>query len=127
MNSAQDGASAPAQEHGAGMQEHKGARGARSDRGSTVSTARKDPGGGSSQDVAVPALGPLGMLRWAWAQLTKMNTALFLVHRRRRTGRRCRRTGSRDWRLLEELTLSTRISVASRGRRSFGFQVILGM
>ncbi|MGW4858645.1 cytochrome c biogenesis protein ResB [Kocuria palustris] len=79
MNSAQDGASAPAQEHGAGMQEHKGARGARSDRGSTVSTAQKDPGGGSSQDVAVPALGPLGMLRWAWAQLTKMNTALFLL------------------------------------------------
>lgn len=26
-----------------------------------------------------PALGPLGMLRWAWTQLTKMNTALFLL------------------------------------------------
>lgn len=25
------------------------------------------------------ALGPIGMLRWAWAQLTKMNTALFLL------------------------------------------------
>lgn len=25
------------------------------------------------------ALGPLGMLRWAWTQLTKMNTALFLL------------------------------------------------
>lgn len=26
-----------------------------------------------------PALGPIGMLRWAWTQLTKMNTALFLL------------------------------------------------
>lgn len=26
-----------------------------------------------------PALGPLEMLRWAWTQLTKMNTALFLL------------------------------------------------
>jgi cytochrome c biogenesis protein len=26
-----------------------------------------------------PALGPIGMLRWAWRQLTKMNTALFLL------------------------------------------------
>lgn len=31
----------------------------------------------SSQDA--PALGPVGMLRWAWSQLTKMNTALFLL------------------------------------------------
>lgn len=26
-----------------------------------------------------PALGPLGMLRWAWTQLTKMSTAMFLL------------------------------------------------
>ena len=26
-----------------------------------------------------PVLGPIGMLRWAWTQLTKMNTALFLL------------------------------------------------
>jgi cytochrome c biogenesis protein len=30
-------------------------------------------------DVELPALGPLGLLRWAWTQLTKMNTALFLL------------------------------------------------
>ena len=47
------------------------------------STAR---GAGSSSaaglgksDVELPALGPLGMARWAWTQLTKMNTALFLL------------------------------------------------
>ena len=31
------------------------------------------------KDVAVPALGFVGMLRWAWAQLTSMRTALFLL------------------------------------------------
>jgi cytochrome c biogenesis protein len=30
-------------------------------------------------DVALPALGPVGMLRWAWTQLTSMRTALFLL------------------------------------------------
>lgn len=30
-------------------------------------------------DVALPSLGPLGMLRWAWTQLTSMRTALFLL------------------------------------------------
>lgn len=30
-------------------------------------------------DKDAPALGPVGMLRWAWRQLTKMNTALFLL------------------------------------------------
>ena len=30
-------------------------------------------------DVEVPALGPLGMARWAWRQLTKMSTALVLL------------------------------------------------
>jgi len=29
--------------------------------------------------VVVPKLGPLGMLRWAWTQLTTMKTALFLL------------------------------------------------
>lgn len=30
-------------------------------------------------DVEVPSLGPLGMARWAWRQLTKMSTALVLL------------------------------------------------
>jgi cytochrome c biogenesis protein len=30
-------------------------------------------------DAALPALGPMGMLRWAWTQLTSMRTALFLL------------------------------------------------
>jgi cytochrome c biogenesis protein len=30
-------------------------------------------------DVTLPALGPVGMLRWAWRQLTSMRTALFLL------------------------------------------------
>ncbi|WP_136611146.1 cytochrome c biogenesis protein ResB [Sinomonas albida] len=34
---------------------------------------------GLRDDVAVPALGVLGMLRWAWTQLTSMRTALFLL------------------------------------------------
>ena len=33
----------------------------------------------SKNDVAVPALGFVGMLRWAWTQLTSMRTALFLL------------------------------------------------
>ncbi|MDP5227531.1 MULTISPECIES: cytochrome c biogenesis protein ResB [Arthrobacter] len=41
---------------------------------------RKPEGASSSrQDVAVPALGPIGMLRWAWTQLTSMRTALLLL------------------------------------------------
>jgi cytochrome c biogenesis protein len=30
-------------------------------------------------EAALPALGPVGMLRWAWTQLTSMRTALFLL------------------------------------------------
>ncbi|MFF1881165.1 cytochrome c biogenesis protein ResB [Pseudarthrobacter sp. NPDC058196] len=30
-------------------------------------------------EAALPALGPKGMLRWAWTQLTSMRTALFLL------------------------------------------------
>ncbi|WP_417220017.1 cytochrome c biogenesis protein ResB [Arthrobacter sp.] len=33
----------------------------------------------SRDDVTVPALGPWGMVRWAWTQLTSMRTALFLL------------------------------------------------
>ena len=32
-----------------------------------------------AHDVTLPRLGPLGMLRWAWRQLTSMRTALFLL------------------------------------------------
>ncbi|MFC6353480.1 cytochrome c biogenesis protein ResB [Rothia nasimurium] len=32
-----------------------------------------------AENQDAPALGPLEMLRWAWRQLTKMNTALFLL------------------------------------------------
>lgn len=33
----------------------------------------------SSEKQSAPALGFVGMLRWAWSQLTKMNTAMFLL------------------------------------------------
>ena len=42
-----------------------------------VSPSRPSKGG--RDDVALPALGVLGMLRWAWNQLTSMKTALFLL------------------------------------------------
>lgn len=35
--------------------------------------------GGRGSDVQLPSLGPLGLLRWAWTQLTSMRTALFLL------------------------------------------------
>ncbi|MGX5356902.1 cytochrome c biogenesis protein ResB [Kocuria sp. KH4] len=41
--------------------------------------ASTDPPRGRSSDAELPALGPRGMARWAWTQLTKMNTALFLL------------------------------------------------
>lgn len=41
---------------------------------------RKGPRGkGTEGDVQLPSLGPLGMIRWAWTQLTSMRTALFLL------------------------------------------------
>ena len=46
----------------------------RGPRGSSPTGPGKNP-----RDVELPALGPVGMARWAWAQLTKMNTALFLL------------------------------------------------
>lgn len=43
-------------------------------------SAVKDPKQNRNRDdVAVPALGFFGMLRWAWTQLTSMRTALFLL------------------------------------------------
>ncbi|MFC6257561.1 cytochrome c biogenesis protein ResB, partial [Kocuria oceani] len=41
--------------------------------------APTEPPRGRSSDAELPALGPRGMARWAWTQLTKMNTALFLL------------------------------------------------
>ncbi len=37
------------------------------------------PVAAAKAEAALPALGPLGMLRWAWTQLTSMRTALFLL------------------------------------------------
>lgn len=47
-------------------------------------TSDQRPAGNGSQkakraDVTQPRLGPLGMLRWFWRQLTSMRTALFLL------------------------------------------------
>ena len=40
-----------------------------------VNVKKKSP----KPDAVLPSLGPLGMLRWAWTQLTSMRTALFLL------------------------------------------------
>ncbi len=47
-------------------------------------TKRPGKSGGSpvvaaKAEAVLPTLGPLGMLRWAWTQLTSMRTALFLL------------------------------------------------
>ncbi len=39
----------------------------------------KSSTGTKPDDVTLPRLGPVGMLRWAWRQLTSMRTALFLL------------------------------------------------
>jgi cytochrome c biogenesis protein len=49
-----------------------------------VEKKSSDPAAGAKvaeakADAALPALGPVGMLRWAWTQLTSMRTALFLL------------------------------------------------
>jgi cytochrome c biogenesis protein len=49
-----------------------------------VEKKTSDPVGGAKvaaakAEAALPALGPVGMLRWAWTQLTSMRTALFLL------------------------------------------------
>ena len=55
----------------------------------SVKSKKKSPGSGANpgedklkkakSDAALPTLGILGMLRWAWTQLTSMRTALFLL------------------------------------------------
>ncbi|WP_445153513.1 cytochrome c biogenesis protein ResB [Arthrobacter sp. Hor0625] len=55
----------------------------------TPGTPRTGPGLGSGPaedavaaakaEAVLPSLGPMGMLRWAWTQLTSMRTALFLL------------------------------------------------
>ena len=37
------------------------------------------PVAAAKAEAALPVLGPVGMLRWAWTQLTSMRTALFLL------------------------------------------------
>ncbi|MFC0583070.1 cytochrome c biogenesis protein ResB [Micrococcoides hystricis] len=44
----------------------------------TVKTTKREPLD-PRREVKAPALGPLGMLRWAWAQLTNMRTAIMLL------------------------------------------------
>ena len=41
--------------------------------------ARRQPVAAAKAEAVLPALGPMGMLRWAWTQLTSMRTALFLL------------------------------------------------
>jgi cytochrome c biogenesis protein len=54
------------------------AKGTRKEEAMTKKT-KKASKSGDKLDVAVPALGFVGMLRWAWTQLTTMRTALFLL------------------------------------------------
>lgn len=42
-------------------------------------TDAKRAAAAAKAQAVLPALGPLGMLRWAWTQLTSMRTALFLL------------------------------------------------
>ena len=61
---------------------HPGSRTTHNAEGTTAGGSWGTSSGGpvrGSGDVEVPALGPVGMARWAWTQLTKMNTALFLL------------------------------------------------
>ena len=41
--------------------------------------AGASPVAAAKAEAVLPSLGPLGMLRWAWTQLTSMRTALFLL------------------------------------------------
>lgn len=45
----------------------------------TESKHGSDVSSQEQKNVTLPALGFVGMLRWAWSQLTRMNTALFLL------------------------------------------------
>ncbi len=44
-----------------------------------VDPAGAAPGAASAEEVSLPALGAVGLLRWAWRQLTSMRTALLLL------------------------------------------------
>ncbi|MCQ6273143.1 cytochrome c biogenesis protein ResB [Pseudarthrobacter sp. R1] len=44
-----------------------------------VDKKSSDPVAAAKAEATLPALGPIGMLRWAWTQLTSMRTALFLL------------------------------------------------
>ncbi|WP_163166724.1 cytochrome c biogenesis protein ResB [Arthrobacter sp. Alg241-R88] len=44
-----------------------------------VDKKSSDPVAEAKAEAALPALGLMGMLRWAWTQLTSMRTALFLL------------------------------------------------
>ncbi|WP_446753796.1 cytochrome c biogenesis protein ResB [Glutamicibacter sp. BSL13] len=48
-------------------------------RGTGGATKTRKGKGGKNNRGDAPALGPLGMLRWIWTQLTSMPTALFLL------------------------------------------------
>ncbi|WP_432393284.1 cytochrome c biogenesis protein ResB [Pseudarthrobacter sp. L19] len=45
----------------------------------TTTKPRKKAVSSVKSEAVLPTLGPLGMLRWAWTQLTSMRTALFLL------------------------------------------------
>ncbi|WP_146360771.1 cytochrome c biogenesis protein ResB [Arthrobacter yangruifuii] len=49
------------------------------DKATTPRPSKPRPSKGRRDDAALPALGLLGTLRWAWTQLTSMKTALFLL------------------------------------------------
>ena len=49
------------------------------DAGRAVNASEKTKKTGKSARKDAPALGFVGMLRWCWTQLTKMNTALMLL------------------------------------------------
>ena len=53
--------------------------GAKSGAAGTPSAKPAGPVAAAKAEAVLPALGPMGMLRWAWTQLTSMRTALFLL------------------------------------------------
>ncbi|KUM33416.1 cytochrome c biogenesis protein ResB [Arthrobacter sp. EPSL27] len=50
-----------------------------SKRTGTKAATPASPVAAAKAEAVLPALGPMGMLRWAWTQLTSMRTALFLL------------------------------------------------
>ncbi|WP_346927215.1 cytochrome c biogenesis protein ResB [uncultured Arthrobacter sp.] len=53
--------------------------GAKSGAAGTPGAKPAGPVTAAKAEAVLPALGPMGMLRWAWTQLTSMRTALFLL------------------------------------------------